>query len=65
MFSGGCHGCSCRSSGALETAVAVSARMFLSPGRLGEALVEASDDLLEDSGLELNLAKRFSERGKR
>jgi len=65
VFSCGCHSGSCGGSSALETAVAVSARVFLTTIRLDEALVEASDELLEDSGLKLNLGKRFSERGER
>jgi len=39
--------------------------MFLTTVRLDEALVEASNELLEDSGLKLNLSERFSESGKR
>lgn len=65
VFSSSCNGCTCRGASALETAVAVSARVFLPAIRLDERLIEASDDLLEDSGLELNLLPRFSERGKR
>jgi len=64
VFSCGCHSGSCGGSSALETAVAVSARMFLTTVRLDEALVEASNELLEDSGLKLNLSERFSESGK-
>ncbi len=65
VLSCGCHSCSCCGSGALETAIAVSARVLLPTVRLDEALVEAFDKLLEDRRLEVKLCKRFSESGKR